>query len=154
MKAEILRRAEEISDDDDDDDGDGRLNGKGKKNVGVAFEEELDLDGAGWVKILGDGEESNEDDHEDENGDEEGEEAAQLPPRQTSETVLEMAYLEDPKLFERDGQTRRSKSRADLKARTGMCPLQIHRVPELEIFLPQVGRTNKLRGGRSCWNVM
>ena len=36
------------------------------------------------------------------------------------ETILELAYLQDPKLFNRDGETRRSKARADLKAQTGI----------------------------------
>jgi activating signal cointegrator complex subunit 2 len=34
--------------------------------------------------------------------------------------VLELAYIENPKLFDRDSGTRRSKARADLKAKTGM----------------------------------
>lgn len=36
--------------------------------------------------------------------------------------VLELAYLEDPKVFGRDGATRRSKFRAELKAKTGEAP--------------------------------
>ena len=39
--------------------------------------------------------------------------------------MLEQAYIRDPKLFDRDGQTRRSKARADLKAQTGMTDEQI-----------------------------
>ena len=39
--------------------------------------------------------------------------------------MLELAYIQDPKLFDRDGQTRRSKARADLKAQTGYTDEQI-----------------------------
>lgn len=41
------------------------------------------------------------------------------------DTILELAYIQDPKLFDRDGQTRRSKARADLKAQTGYTDEQI-----------------------------
>ena len=41
------------------------------------------------------------------------------------EAVLELAYIDDPALFDRDGQTRRSKARADLKNRTGWSDEQI-----------------------------
>lgn len=41
------------------------------------------------------------------------------------ETVLELAFIDDPAVFERDGQTRRSPARADLKARTGWSDEQI-----------------------------
>lgn len=68
----------------------------------------IDLDddleaGARTIKILGDGEDS---------GDEEVE---TIKP----ETILELAYIRDPKLFDRDAETRRSKPRADLKQQTG-----------------------------------
>lgn len=33
---------------------------------------------------------------------------------------MELAYIRDPKLFDRDAQTRRSKARTDLKTQTGM----------------------------------
>jgi activating signal cointegrator complex subunit 2 len=36
-----------------------------------------------------------------------------------AETILELAYIENPKLFDRDANTRRSKARADLRLRTG-----------------------------------
>lgn len=41
------------------------------------------------------------------------------------ETTLELAYIRDPKLFDRDASTRRSKARADLKAQTGWGDEQI-----------------------------
>lgn len=34
--------------------------------------------------------------------------------------ILELAYIKDPKLFDRDANTRRSAARASLKAETGM----------------------------------
>lgn len=104
MKADILRRVEEFSDDDEDAEGQDE------------FEE--DIDGAVGVKVAGDGEES-EDDQE------EGEEAK---PKMLPETICELAYIQDPKLFDRDGQTRRSKARADLKAQTGGQRFRIHLV--------------------------
>ena len=106
MKADILRRAEAISDDEDEGGSD------------VAIEEELDM---GTVKVVRDGEESGGDD------DDEGDQAQALekdvdtsvPSQPVPETILELAYIRDPKLFLRDGQTRRSKARAALKAQTG-----------------------------------
>ncbi|KAG5634354.1 hypothetical protein H0H81_002266, partial [Sphagnurus paluster] len=116
MKADILRRAEAISDDENEDEeyedpeayGTGSTNTK-RKGVVVAFDEEDD--GAGGVKIGGDGEESEGDDDEENKDD--------APPKaQSTETILELAYIRDPKLFDRDATTRRSKARADLKAQT------------------------------------
>ena len=99
MKADILRRAEAMSDSEEEEE-EGRV---------VAFEEELDDVPTGvQVKVAGDGEESGESDGE-------GETEEKEPP----ETVLELAYLRDVKLFERDAQTRRSKGRADLRSHTG-----------------------------------
>ncbi|KAI5122117.1 hypothetical protein M0805_002239 [Coniferiporia weirii] len=100
MKADILRRAAELSESDEED---------------VAFDD--DLDGAldGQVKVAGDGEESDED-----RSDEAEPEEAQTP-----ETICELAYIKDPKIFDRDANTRRSKARADLKAQTGWGDEQI-----------------------------
>ena len=99
MKADILRRAEAISDSDEEEE-EGRA---------VAFEEELDDAPAGaQVKVTGDGEESGESDGE-------GDAEEKQPP----ETVLELAFLRDVKLFERDAQTRRSQGRIDLRSQTG-----------------------------------
>lgn len=126
MKADILRRAEAISDDEDED----RPHNASRY---VAFEEELDEDGGGAVKVR-DGDESELDGPDMDEDVEEtevgvcaclfgskgslmgcnGQDARMKP-----ETILELAYLQDPKQFERDGQTRRSKARADLKAQTG-----------------------------------
>lgn len=69
MKADILRRAEEMSDSDEEEEDDALGGGKPKpKGLDVAFEDELDEEGA--VKVRdgdpseGEGEES-EDDGED-----------------------------------------------------------------------------------------
>ncbi|KAF9813567.1 hypothetical protein IEO21_05499 [Rhodonia placenta] len=112
MKADILRRAEAISDDEDED----RPHNASRY---VAFEEELDEDGGGAVKVR-DGDESELDGPDMDEDVEETEDARMKP-----ETILELAYLQDPKQFERDGQTRRSKARADLKAQTGWTDEQI-----------------------------
>ncbi|KAJ7359173.1 hypothetical protein DFH08DRAFT_733846 [Mycena albidolilacea] len=110
MKADILRRAEEISDDEEEgeEDEEGK-NGAGRGKAKVLDDGDLDLDAVRNhnVKVAGDGEESGGED-----GDEE-EEA--LSP----ETICELAYIRDPKLFDRDAQTRRGQPRADLKAQTG-----------------------------------
>jgi len=87
MKADILRRVEELSDEDVESDG-----------------EEYDEDNVVKVKLGGDGEESDE---------ETGSEARDI------ETILELAYIADPKQFDQDAQTRRSQARAKLRDQTG-----------------------------------
>jgi len=114
MKADILRRAEAISDDEDGEEemefgGGGGGRGKGKNTV-LAYDDE-DIDRASNVKIGGDGEES--EDGEDEEG------GVAAPKTQVPETILEQAYIRDPKLLDRDAATRRSKAREELKAQTG-----------------------------------
>ncbi|KAG6852902.1 hypothetical protein C0991_008271 [Blastosporella zonata] len=116
MKADILRRAEAISDDEEDEESEEFPASK-SKGLSLAFDE--DEEGGATVKIGGDGEESGDSDTEDEEGD-------GLPEKtQDAETILELAYIRDPKLFDRDMQTRRSKARADLKAQTGWDDPQI-----------------------------
>ena len=97
MKAEILRRAEAMSDDSDEE------SGKPKALDVIDLDDDLDEAGASTIKTLGDGEESGD------------EEVDPIKP----ETILELAYIRDPKLFDRDAETRRSKARADLKQQTG-----------------------------------
>ncbi|KLO09861.1 hypothetical protein SCHPADRAFT_943333 [Schizopora paradoxa] len=110
MKADILRRAAELSDEEDEDEA------TGGKSAEVAFEDDLDSDdalpGPGKV-VAGD---------EDSSGDEEDEK--EITP-QDPETILELAYIRSPKVFDRDADTRRSKARADLKAQTGWADEQI-----------------------------
>lgn len=100
MKAEILRRAEAMSDDSDEEES-----GRPRALDVIDLDDDLDEAGANTIKIqtLGDGEESGD------------EEVDPIKP----ETILELAYIRDPKLFDRDAQTRRSKTRADLKQQTG-----------------------------------
>ncbi|TCD70688.1 hypothetical protein EIP91_002063 [Steccherinum ochraceum] len=108
MKADILRRAEEASYEDDEDEDESNKEG----GRDLAFEDDLDAESR--VKVR-DGEASD---------DEEGEEAAEKPPA-APETILELAYIRDPSLFDRDAQTRRSKGRDELRIQTGWADEQI-----------------------------
>jgi activating signal cointegrator complex subunit 2 len=114
MKADILRRAEAISDEDEEEELEFGNGGK-TKGIYLAYDDE-ELDGAG-VKVGGDGEDS-EEGEENEEGEEEG---TTTPKVQRPETILELAYIRDPKLFDRGAETRRSKHREELKAQTGTC---------------------------------
>lgn len=98
MKQDILRRVEEMSDDEP-------IAAHLSETARGAFPDDSDGDTAITV---GDGEGSGSE-----------EETEDAPTRQKPETILELAYLADPKLFERDAKTRRSQARADLKRRTG-----------------------------------
>ena len=89
MKADILRRVEELSDEDEESDGEG-----------------YDEDNLIKVKLGGDGEDSDEETNEKHGV-------------RDVETMLELAYIADPGQFGRDAQTRRSQARAKLKAQTG-----------------------------------
>ncbi|CAL1699245.1 unnamed protein product [Somion occarium] len=117
MKADILRRAEEAMYSDEEEDVDPYADKDRKKGKDVAFEDELDE--GGGVKVR-DGEPTDDEESSNEGGSDEEEDGAKRP-----ETILELAYIRDPKLFDRDGQTRRSKARADLKAQTGWSDEQI-----------------------------
>jgi activating signal cointegrator complex subunit 2 len=111
MKTDILRRVEASSDSEDEEVNIfGGVAGKGRMRE-VAFDDELEDVGA--VRVAGDGEESsvNEDEDEDERGEEE--------PEMTPQMIVELAYVSNPKVFERDAATRRSKERAALRAQTG-----------------------------------
>ena len=119
MKPDILRRVEAPSDSEDDEEvkifgvaGD-RAKGKGKMRE-VAFDD--GLDDVGGVRVAGDGEESSA--AEDKDGDEDEREEEEEP-EMTPQTIVELAYIADPKVFERDAATRRSKERAALRAQTG-----------------------------------
>jgi len=118
MKADILRRAEAISSDEEEEgyEPDSLTSkGKGKKpSLGMDIGPDEDDEILVPLRIAGDGEDSGDED----DGEEEQEEEAQTP-----ETIVELAYLRDPKLLDRDAATRRSKARADLKAQTGMLHL-------------------------------
>ncbi|KAL5523256.1 hypothetical protein ACEPAF_1523 [Sanghuangporus sanghuang] len=107
MKADILRRAAELTDSDEDGQDDDELDD---------LESVLDS----GVKVVADREDIEGESDEDEDEDTEGE-----APLQTPEMICELAYLKDPKLFNRDVETRRSKARADLKAQTGWTDEQL-----------------------------
>ncbi|KAB5593868.1 hypothetical protein CTheo_2720 [Ceratobasidium theobromae] len=107
QKAEIIRRAAEVSDEDSEWKSDEE-----KKPVAMAFFEDDDEYGGG--AMVNDGEATSEGESGDENEAEGG-----------PETALELAWLEDAQVFERDANTRRSKSRADLKGKTGWSDEQI-----------------------------
>jgi activating signal cointegrator complex subunit 2 len=111
MKVDILRRVEEPSDTETEEinifgGASDRTKNEGKVRE-VAFDD--DLDDVSSVRVAGDGEESAEDEDE-----EEGEE-----PEMDPQAMLELAYVANPKAFERDAATRRSKERAVLRAQTG-----------------------------------
>lgn len=100
MKFEILRRVEEMSGEDDanlDDDDDSII----------------DAQPAAGGPVVMDGEKSS---------DENQETKAELETKPTDADpgkILELAYLRDPNLFDRDANTRRSKAREDLRKATG-----------------------------------
>ena len=110
MKTDILRRVEAPSDSEDEEVNifgvvsDRHAKGKVKVRE-VAFDD--DLEDVSSVRVAGDGEESSEDEDEDEE-------------HETSpQTIVELTYIANPKVFERDSATRRSKERAALRAQTG-----------------------------------
>lgn len=122
MKADILRRADAVSDDEEEEDLDSfgepkpaAASNKGKgKAVDTARAVDLgpddDEEDTIGLRVAGDGEDSDNSDAEE---DEEPEDE-QIP-----ESIIEQAYLRDPKVFERDAVTRRSKARMDLRTQTG-----------------------------------
>ena len=101
MKQDILRRVAELSESDEE--------------VSTDDDAAPDSDNDGEVKVVADGEGSGDED--------EGE--GTTSQRQKPEIICELAYIKDPKAFDRDAQTRRSKGRADLKAQTGWTDEQI-----------------------------
>ncbi|RXW22893.1 hypothetical protein EST38_g2941 [Candolleomyces aberdarensis] len=145
MKADILRRVEVMDQEDEEEEDEDDINlfdipdapgssssnskGKGKKVFEVAYQDdELDLEDTA-VRIPGaQGESDSDDNSEDEvgaantgtSGD------AQDPNNmKTIVAILGQTYISDPSVFTRDAATRRSKARADLKARTGWADEQI-----------------------------
>ncbi|KAG8901678.1 hypothetical protein FRB99_005172 [Tulasnella sp. 403] len=123
MKAEILRRAQEVSSDEDE------------RNPVVypelTFEDELDEEGPeSLVKPkfkLGsvDGEASGDEDDDEREPEKGSGTATKLPKTTDVQGILVDLYLRDPKQFDRDANTRRSKARVDLRARTGWANEQI-----------------------------
>ena len=149
MKADILRRAEAISSDEEEEEYEPdplTSKGKGQKpSLGMDIGPDEDDEIVVPLRIAGDGEDSgDEDDDDDDDGEDGKEEEAQTP-----ETIVELAYLRDSKLFDRDAATRRSKTRADLKAQTGMLPYDLSLT--ISCFftntIHQVGATNNSKDG-------
>ncbi|KAF9010192.1 hypothetical protein BDQ17DRAFT_1406345 [Cyathus striatus] len=121
MKADILRRAEAIDEeelaeeDSDFDPFSKEPPSKGKSKAKIAdVDDDSDLDDGPAVPVVADGEDTDEED------DDEAVEEKKRP-----EIVLELAYISDPKVFDRDANTRRSKARLELKQLTGWDDSQI-----------------------------
>ena len=148
MKADILRRAEAMSDEDEENEN--------PAGVDFAYDEELEASGLGGVKVAGDGDDESgwEDDGDGGDEDKGGGGGGGPPQRPNPETILELAYIRDPKLFERDAQTRRGKPRTELKSQTGRSTFIRTLGALLKSSFSKVGLMNKLKGGESCWNVM
>ncbi|KAF8342580.1 uncharacterized protein EI90DRAFT_3149708 [Cantharellus anzutake] len=99
LKAAILRRAQELSD--------------GESETGAT-----NIRRSRLTVADGDGSEEGTD------GETDGPSAAPTPAERI-ETILELAYTKDPKVFDRNSETRRSKERAGLKAETGWSDEQL-----------------------------
>ncbi|KAJ4473676.1 hypothetical protein J3R30DRAFT_706475 [Lentinula aciculospora] len=107
MKADILRRVEEFSSSEEEDE---------VKSEDIE-DDQLDSTAVNKIKVAGDGEDSDPSDSEDD-GDIE-------PTKLSLETILELAYIENPKLFDQDSATRSSQPRQKLKEKTGWGDVQI-----------------------------
>jgi hypothetical protein len=151
MKTDILRRVEAPSDSEEEEvnifgvASGHHAKGKGKVRE-VAFDD--DLEDVSRVRVAGDGEESTEDESEEDERDEEHETNPQ--------TIVELAYIANPKMFERDAATRRGKERAALRAQTGAVKRRLHSfigtctMTDDALFLTKAGWTSKLKGSESC----
>ncbi|KAJ3848772.1 hypothetical protein EV368DRAFT_48655 [Lentinula lateritia] len=106
MKADILRRVEEFSSSEDEDEDEGKYID--------ADDDPLAPTVANKIKIVGDGEDSDSSDSEGGHNDD-----TDQPAKLSPETILELAYIENAKLFDRDSATRGSQARKDLKEKTG-----------------------------------
>lgn len=134
-RAEILRRAQDALVESDEESVDFGIDvvgsGMGLDNLtgttkgkarDLAFEDELDLDGA--VGVVGGGSDGSGDEDDEDEGAERvegwsGAGGEGTPAKVDPELICELAYIEDASVFERDGQTKRGKARADLRSRTG-----------------------------------
>ncbi|PPQ73490.1 hypothetical protein CVT24_007819 [Panaeolus cyanescens] len=122
MKADILRRAEAISDSEDESDLDDPFaehkedkKGKGKQAADLDDEDICNETPQFHVRDAG-----GEDDSADEDlSADEDEEEQETDVVVTPEIMIEMAYVDDATVFQRDANTRRSKARKELKEKTG-----------------------------------
>ncbi|KAJ3972924.1 hypothetical protein EV361DRAFT_903013 [Lentinula raphanica] len=108
MKADILRRVEEFSSSDDEDDG----------KADDSEDEQLISTAVNKIKVGGDGEDSDASDSEDRYD-------SDHELRTDPETLVELAYIENPRIFDRDSATRSSEARRILEQRTGWKAEQI-----------------------------
>jgi activating signal cointegrator complex subunit 2 len=144
MKTDIMRRVEAPSDSEDEEVnifGVTRDHAKGKVRE-IAFDD--DLEDISGVRVAGDGEESSADEDEDDRDEE---------PETSLQTIVELAYIANPKVFERDAATRRSKERAALRAQTGASDVASLKgacaMADNALFL-KAGWTSRLKGSGSC----
>ncbi|KAF9450591.1 hypothetical protein P691DRAFT_725651 [Macrolepiota fuliginosa MF-IS2] len=112
MKADILRRAEAIFEEEEEEAIIPGGPDAPSERLIFSPEDELEDAEALKIKVMGDGEETDE-------SDEGPEEVAGEEGKISIETILELAWTRDPKLFERDAATRRGKGREQLKKETG-----------------------------------
>jgi len=110
MKADILRRAEALSDSEEE------AGHRFSRGGALIDEEDDEIESVRAVRVAGDGESESSPDSDDDGGSD-GE--APLSAEEKVTRIVEQAYMLDPKLFERDAQTRRSKERANLMKSTG-----------------------------------
>jgi len=113
MKEDILRRVREQAEEEEEE----ARQARGVFSSTVAFEDELsggELEGTPRLKVAQEGEGS---------GDEEADGTGRVT--DGVENILGLAYINDPKLFDRDSGTRRSNARQNLKAETGLGDEQI-----------------------------
>ncbi|KAF9519421.1 hypothetical protein BS47DRAFT_1337199 [Hydnum rufescens UP504] len=106
MKEDILRRVREQAEEEEEE----ARQARGVFSSTVAFEDELsggELEGTPRLKVVQEGE---------------GSVTKKL---MGLDGILELAYINDPKLFDRDSGTRRSNARQNLKAETGLGDEQI-----------------------------
>jgi activating signal cointegrator complex subunit 2 len=99
----------------------------------LAYEDELDE----GVRVVGDGE---ADDSDSEDGDATVHQSdAATTDKLRPETILELAYIDNPNVFDRDATTRRSNARAALRSETGEI-LPAIKFFEIELVLHRLGR--------------
>jgi len=129
MKAEIIRRAQEPSDDEEEE---AEYDAYGKKIVRKKRLEPFEDDawdgldeGLTSVRVAGDGEADDESDGQEDTVGSPSDCTVssftiiyQAQQDDQIETILERAYLKDPKVFDRDAATRRSAQRTELKKQT------------------------------------
>jgi activating signal cointegrator complex subunit 2 len=120
MKRDILRRVEEMEEAEAElfEQGEAHWKPKATVRADVVYDEDDIGVGANSIRLLGDGESDTDPSTESDVSDAEHD---PLDP----ETVIEQAYLRDPAVFDRDGNTRRGIARIELRRLTGWADEQI-----------------------------